>query len=59
MGGGSASGVLLSQVIEREISDSNNWSFAAALSGILLVVTVALYLIYDHLTTSDGTDEYA
>jgi ABC-type spermidine/putrescine transport system permease subunit I len=59
MGGGSASGVLLSQVIEREISDSNNWSFAAALSGILLVVTVVLYLIYDHLTTSDGADEYA
>jgi len=59
MGGGSASGVLLSQVIEREISDSNNWSFAAALSGILLVVTVALYLVYDHLTSRDKADEYA
>jgi ABC-type spermidine/putrescine transport system permease subunit I len=59
MGGGSSSGILLSQVIEREISDSNNWSFASALSGMLLAVTIVLYLIYDRLTASEGADVQA
>lgn len=38
--------VMLSMVIEQQISQTFNWGFAAALSGILLVLTVAFYLIY-------------
>jgi ABC-type spermidine/putrescine transport system permease subunit I len=56
MGGGSASGTLLSQLIEREIADSNNWSFSAALSGILLITTTVLYLVYDRFTATDAVN---
>ncbi len=40
---------MLAQIIELEISDTLNWGFGAALSTILLTVTIALYALYDRL----------
>ncbi len=44
---------LLAQVIEIEVSDTLNWGFAAALSGILVALTVSLYALYDRLIGAD------
>lgn len=40
---------MLAQIIELEISETLNWGFGAALSTILLTVTIALYAVYDRL----------
>lgn len=39
--------IMLSMIIEQQISQALNWGFAAALSVILLVVTLGFYLIYN------------
>ncbi len=46
---GGPQNTMLAQIIELEISDTLNWGFAAALSTILLTVTIALYTVYDRL----------
>lgn len=43
---GGPSEIMLSMVIEQQISQAFNWEFAAALSVILLILTIAFYLIY-------------
>jgi ABC-type spermidine/putrescine transport system permease subunit I len=40
---------MIAQIIEQEISEVFNWGFAAALSTILLVVTLVLYLLYSRI----------
>lgn len=39
--------MLISMIIQQQISQAFNWGFAAALSAILLVATLALYLVYN------------
>ena len=50
---GGAKDVLLAQIIEQQISDTLNWGFAAALSAILLAVTIVLFLFYDRLISPE------
>lgn len=40
---------MFAQIIEIQINQMLDWGFAAALSTILLVITIALYLVYDRL----------
>lgn len=40
---------MISQIIEREVNEAFNWGFAAALSTILIVLTMILYLIYNRV----------
>ncbi len=51
---GGSQDVLLAQVIEFQISEVLNWGFAAALSIILLVITIALYYFYTRFAEADG-----
>lgn len=44
---------MLAQIIEIQINQMLNWGFAAALSTILLVLTVILYLVYERLLGID------
>jgi len=44
---------MFAQIIEIQINQMLNWGFAAALSTILLVLTIILYLIYDRLLGVD------
>jgi ABC-type spermidine/putrescine transport system permease subunit I len=37
---------MIAQIIEQEMSQTFDWSFAAALSTILIVITISLYIIY-------------
>ncbi len=46
---GGPQNTMLAQIIELEISETLNWGFGAALSTILLTVTIALYAMYDRL----------
>lgn len=41
------------QIIEIQINQMLNWGFAAALSTILLVLTIILYLVYERLLGID------
>ena len=50
---GGAKDVLLAQIIEQQISDTLNWGFAAALSAILLAVTIVLFFFYDRLISPE------
>lgn len=50
---GGAQDVMLAQIIEQQISDTLNWGFAAALSMILLAVTIVLYFFYDRLISPE------
>ncbi|MCH8996634.1 MAG: ABC transporter permease [Proteobacteria bacterium] len=50
---GGAKDVLLAQIIEQQISDTLNWGFAAALSVILLTVTIVLFFLYDRLISPE------
>jgi len=54
---GGASGMIISQLIEQEVSDATNWSFASALSGLLLVLIISLYVAYDRLVPTDEIEE--
>lgn len=54
---GGPKGIILSQLIEQEVADATSWAFASALSGILLVVTLVLYVAYDRLAAIDAADE--
>ena len=54
---GGPKGIILSQLIEQEVADATNWAFASALSGILLIVTLVLYVAYDRLAAADDADE--
>ena len=40
---------MIAQIIEQQISEFFTWQFAAALSAILLAMTIALYLIYTRI----------
>ena len=44
---------MIAQVIEQEMSHTFDWSFAAALSTILIVITVCLYAIYNRVMSVD------
>ena len=37
---------MIAQIIEQEMSQTFDWSFAAALSTVLIAVTISLYVIY-------------
>lgn len=50
---GGARDVLLAQIIEQQISDTLNWGFAAALSVVLLTVTIVLFIFYDRLMSPE------
>jgi ABC-type spermidine/putrescine transport system permease subunit I len=50
---GGARDVMLAQIIEQQISDTLNWGFAAALSVILLTVTIVLFFFYDRLISPE------
>jgi putative spermidine/putrescine transport system permease protein len=51
---GGATGVLISNQIAYHMSDSLNWSMAAALSAILLGGVLVLYWLYDRLIGIDN-----
>ena len=51
---GGADGQLISNLIAFHISKSNNWSLAAALATILLLVILLLYWLYDRLVGIDN-----
>ena len=40
---------MIAQIIEQEMSQTFDWAFAAALSTILIFVTITLYIIYSRL----------
>ena len=44
---------MIAQVIEQEMSHTFDWSFAAALSTILIVITIILYAIYNRVMSVD------
>lgn len=50
---GGSKDVMLAQIIEQQISDTLNWGFAAALSAILLGVTIVLFIFYDRLISPE------
>lgn len=50
---GGAKDTMFAQIIEIQINQMLNWGFAAALSTILLVLTIILYLVYDRLLGVD------
>jgi mannopine transport system permease protein len=50
---GGANGIFLSQLIEQEVNSSVDWSFASALSGILVLVTVSFYVLYERFVAFD------
>ncbi|MGE3064403.1 MAG: ABC transporter permease [Hyphomicrobiaceae bacterium] len=54
---GGANGIILSQLIEQEVNEGTHWAFASALSGILLFVTTALYLVYERFSSLDDAEE--
>ncbi len=56
---GGPKGIILSQLIEQEVADATNWAFASALSGILLIVTLVLYVAYDRLASIYEVEEEA
>jgi len=51
---GGASGQLISNLIAYHMTDSLNWSLAAALASILLGVVLLLYWLYDRLIGIDN-----
>ncbi|MCU0817077.1 MAG: ABC transporter permease [Cypionkella sp.] len=51
---GGASGQLISNLIAFHMQDSLNWSMAAALAAILLVLVLLLYWLYDRLVGIDN-----
>jgi putative spermidine/putrescine transport system permease protein len=51
---GGADGQLISNLIAFHISKSNNWSLAAAIAAILLMVILLLYWLYDRLVGIDN-----
>ncbi len=50
---GGSSGTLISNLIAFHVNKSNNWSLAAALATILLVVIMLLYWLYDKIVGID------
>ena len=46
---GGTDGQMISNLIEFHMRTSNNWNLASALGGILLVITLFLYWLYDKL----------
>jgi putative spermidine/putrescine transport system permease protein len=51
---GGASGQLISNLIAYHMTDSLNWSLAAALAAILLAAVLVLYWLYDRLIGIDN-----
>jgi putative spermidine/putrescine transport system permease protein len=51
---GGASGQLISNLIAFHMTDSLNWSLAAALAAILLILVLILYWLYDRLVGIDN-----
>jgi putative spermidine/putrescine transport system permease protein len=51
---GGASGQLISNLIAYHMTDSLNWSLAAALAAILLAAVLILYWLYDRLIGIDN-----
>jgi putative spermidine/putrescine transport system permease protein len=51
---GGASGQLISNLIAYHMTDSLNWSLAAALAAILLAAVLLLYWLYDRLIGIDN-----
>ena len=51
---GGASGQLISNMIAMHTTQTLNWSLAAALSTILLVIVLVLYWLYDRLVGIDN-----
>ena len=39
---------MLSNLIQIQVVDLLNWPFASAMSAILLVVTLAIFFVYNH-----------
>ena len=46
---GGPSDVMIAMLIEREVEFTLNWSFASALGSILLVLTLAAFVVYYRL----------
>jgi ABC-type spermidine/putrescine transport system permease subunit I len=44
---------MIAQVIEQEMSHTFDWSFAAALSTILIFLTISLYVIYTKVMSAE------
>jgi putative spermidine/putrescine transport system permease protein len=51
---GGTSGTFISNRIAYHISSSLNWGLAAALGGILLILVLALYWVYDRIVGIDN-----
>lgn len=46
--------MMIAILIEQQVSLTGNWPLASALSSLLLVLTVLLYLVYDHFARRVG-----
>ncbi|CAN5279880.1 ABC transporter permease [soil metagenome] len=46
---GSERQMMIAMLIEQQVSITVNWPLASALATLLLVVTISLYLLYEHL----------
>ena len=46
---GGIDGQMISNMIEFHMRTSNNWELASAMGGILLIITITLYWVYDKL----------
>ena len=50
---GGPSDVMIAMLIEREVEITLNWSFASALAVILLLLTLAGFVVYDKVVRLD------
>ena len=52
LGGGRV--IMISMLIEQQVREVLDWPFAAALSAVLLTVTLVLYMVFGHLGREPG-----
>ena len=51
---GGARNMMVAVLIEQQVSITVNWELASALASLLLLLTAALYMLYDHLSRRAG-----
>ena len=51
---GGQSGTMISNTIDGHMRQSLNWNLAAALAGVLMVVVLFLYWLYDRIVGIDN-----
>ncbi len=51
---GGAQNMMVAVLIEQQVSITVNWELASALASLLLILTVALYIVYDRVARRAG-----